>query len=419
MKKIMFYCQNLWGLGHLVRSTEIIRSLVKDFKVCLIDGGEIVQGFEIPSEAEVVHLPALWLENRQLKAVDSSQNLEEVKELRKNQLLKVYEQFQPDCLITECFPFSKRKLSFELIPLLDHVKSAGRSTKVVCSLRDVILSSNKTDLDRRAQLEDKICTLMNQYYDMLLVHSDPKVHRLEENFSRVQDLTCQVHYTGYVAQLPPENPVTTDEDIASLSRKEPMILVSIGGGRMGYELLESVVGSASILEKFLPHHIHIFTGPFLPDEQFLELQILAADKSNITIRRYTPSLLAYMQKADLSISLGGYNTTMNVLRTGVRSMIFPSEKENEQVLRAEKLENLGTIEVIRPSELEPAQLAQKIIAYLSKAAVGGIFDFFDLQGSQKSSDLLKELLQSPVSSYPVAYSLPTQPIPIQVAEEFV
>ena len=45
MKKIMFYCQNLLGMGHLVRSTEIVRSLIKDFKVCLINGGEIVPGF--------------------------------------------------------------------------------------------------------------------------------------------------------------------------------------------------------------------------------------------------------------------------------------------------------------------------------------------------------------------------------------
>ncbi|MUG92072.1 glycosyl transferase [Scytonema sp. UIC 10036] len=401
MKKILFYCQNLWGLGHLVRSTEIIRSLVKDFKVCLVDGGEIVQGFEIPPAVEVVQLPALWLENRQLKPVDTSLSLEEVKELRKNQLLAVYEQFQPDCLITECFPFSKRKLSFELIPLLDRVKSSGYSTKVVCSLRDVILSSNKTDLERKSQLEEKICALMNQYFDMLLFHSDPKVHRLEENFSKVKDLTCQIHYTGYVAQLPSENPVMTDEDIASLSRKEPMILVSIGGGRMGYELLESAVQAASILEQYLPHHIHIFTGPFLPQEQFSELQKLATDKNNITLRRYTPDLLAYMQKADLSISLGGYNTTMNVLRTGVRSMIFPSEKENEQVIRIQKLENLGIVEVIRPSDLEPAHLAQKIIAYLSKERVKGIFEFFDLQGAQKSSELLKEFLQTQVSA---AYS---------------
>ena len=37
MKKVMFYCQHTLGIGHLVRSMEIVRSLVKDFQVCFID----------------------------------------------------------------------------------------------------------------------------------------------------------------------------------------------------------------------------------------------------------------------------------------------------------------------------------------------------------------------------------------------
>ncbi len=179
MRKIMFYCQNLLGLGHLVRSTEIIRSLVKDFKVCLINGGEIVQGFEIPSAVEVVNLPALRAENGKLKAVDSSQNLEEVKEFRKNKLLTVFEQFKPNCLVTEGYPFSKKNsLAFELVPLLEQVQSAGRLTKVVCSLRDIIMVKEYAD---RAKEEERRCKFMNQYFDMLLIHSAPKVHRLEES----------------------------------------------------------------------------------------------------------------------------------------------------------------------------------------------------------------------------------------------
>ncbi len=402
MKKIMFYCQNLLGMGHLVRSTEIIRSLVKDFKVYLIDGGEIVQGFEIPPAVEVVHIPALRVENGELKAVNSFQSLEAVKELRKNQLLKVFDQFKPDCLITEGYPFSKKKaLAFELVPLLEKVQSTGHSTKVVCSLRDIIMVKEYAD---RANEEERRCQFMNQYYDMLLVHSDPKVHRLEENFFRAKDLTCQVHYTGYVVQSPPENPVTTDEDMVSLSRKEPMILVSVGGGRLGHDLLECVVETAAILEKYLPHHIQVFTGPFIPDEKFLELQKLAADKTNLTLRRYTPNLLDYMGKASLSISLGGYNTTMNVLRTRVRSMIYPSNKDNEQIIRTQKLEKMGIVEMIRPDDLQPAHLVQKIITCLNKEHIADNFDYFELQGAQKTAVLLKELLQShsyqlPVTSY--------------------
>ena len=395
MKKIMFYCQNLLGMGHLVRTTEIIRNLVKDFEVCLIDGGQIVEGFEIPDAVEVIHLEAIQAEGKQIKVVNSSQTLEEVQEIRKYKLMKAFEEFQPDCLVTEGYPFSKKKsLAFELLPLLERVKSAGQHTKVVCSLRDIIMVKKYRD---RAKEEKDRCEFMNQYYDMLLIHSDPKIHRLEENFFLAKQLTCKVDYTGYVVQSSPENPVFTPEEIAQLNRKEPMILVSVGGGRLGHDLLDCVIDAASIIDSYLPHHIQIFTGPFMPAEKFAQLQKIVANKTNITLKRYTPHLLSYMEKASLSISLGGYNTTMNVLKTAVNSMIYPSNKDSEQRIRAEKLEKLGILSVIRQEDLQAERLAQKIIACLQKVPTTNAFESLELQGGKKTAQLLKNLVQSKVA----------------------
>jgi predicted glycosyltransferase len=403
MKKILFYCQNLLGLGHLVRTTEIMRHLVKDFKVCLIEGGQTVPGLEIPPEVEVIHLPTLQVEVtaslmpiKTLKVADSSLTVAEVKELRKNTILKVLEEFQPDCLITEGYPFSKKhSLSFELAPLLEQVKSAKDPIKVVCSLRDIIMVKKFED---KAKEEVERCQFMNHYYDMLLYHSDQKIHKLEESFSKAKDLTCPVHYTGYVVQSLPETMATLEEDITSLSSKEPMILVSIGGGKMGHELIDAVVAAAPILEKSLPHRIEIFTGPMMPDEKFFQLQELAKDQTNLKIRRYTTQLIAYMRKASLSLSLGGYNTTMNVLKTGVRSMIYPSNKDREQAIRAEKLEQRGILDLIHPHELEPHCLAQKIVTCLNKQPPGDLIESLDLEGAQKTAQLLKSLLYAQINS---------------------
>ncbi|MEM8778960.1 MAG: glycosyl transferase, partial [Cyanobacteria bacterium P01_G01_bin.49] len=77
MKKILFYCQYHLGMGHLVRSTEILRSLAKDFKVCFVKAGTEVQGFDIPKTVEIVTLPLLLSENRQVKvAVKLLENIE-------------------------------------------------------------------------------------------------------------------------------------------------------------------------------------------------------------------------------------------------------------------------------------------------------------------------------------------------------
>ncbi|WP_342747364.1 glycosyltransferase family protein [Hydrococcus rivularis] len=366
-----------------------MRQLVKDFQVCFINGGPTVPGFEIPSQVEIATLPPLWIENGQLQVTDGFANIEEVKEARRNALINLFDRFKPDCLITEFFPFGRHKLFFELIPLLDHIKAVAPSTKIICSVRDIV---GRTDLDKE---EETICQLTSKYFNCILFHSDPKFQKLEESFSRVKELNCKVKYTGFVAQSIPENNDLSEFDLANLNRKEPMILVSIGGGRIGYELLKSVIQSSSILQKKMPHHIQIFTGPFMPEEQFLQLKQAALSKSNVTLQRYTSNLIAYMRKADLSISLTGYNTTMNILRTGVRSLVVPIghySYDKEQVIRTKKLEKLGIVEVIEPENLEPAYLAQKIMDCLTKKSDPKANDLFDLQGAEKTTIFLKEEL---------------------------
>lgn len=388
MKRLMFYCQHILGMGHLVRSMEIVRGLTKDFQICFINGGEIIKEFEIPSSVEVINLPAIKTdpEFEELQVVDDAYNLTEIKEVRKNRLLETFNQFQPDILMIELFPFGRRRFSFELIPLLQQVKSRG-STKVVSSLRDIVV----TKQHKQAKHEEKVCNLMNQYFDLLLVHGDPKFVSLEETFSRISNLNCKVYYTGYVVQKPPVNPVLSDEDKKILNSAKPMILVSVGGGRFGHELLDCVVKAAPLLEKKLSHKTQVFTGPFMPEEKFTELQAMAENSTNIRIRRYTPYLLSYMKKAEISISMSGYNTTMNVLTTGVRAMVLPftGNQDREQTIRAEKLSDLGVVKLISPNDLQPDNFALKIISYLEEQPHRISFDF---AGVEKTAALLRNLV---------------------------
>jgi predicted glycosyltransferase len=398
MKKILFYCQNLLGMGHLVRTTEIIRALVQEFEVCLIDGGQPITGFDLPSAVKIIHLPALQVAvsatlevGKDLTVVGNSLSLEEVKESRKQTILETFDWFQPDCVITEGYPFSKNKsLSFEMLPLLERIQQANHSIKVVCSLRDIIMVKEFED---REGEEYRRCHFMNRYYDLLLIHCDPQVHRLEDNISTAQELTCPIYYTGYVVQTAPKHLAISNKDACLLADSSPMILVSVGGGKLGHDLLECVIATAPLLREKLPHQVHVFTGPLMEPEKYQYFQALASDQPNITLRDYTPHLLSLMQKADLSISLGGYNTTMNVLKTGVRSLIYPSNKDREQAIRAEKLEQLGFLQLIHRHELQPEILVQKIIDYLDQSMKHTVLDRLELQGARKTAEVLKQTIE--------------------------
>ena len=356
MPKLMFYCQHILGMGHLIRSIEIVRGLIPNFQICFINGGQVIEEFEFPSEIEVINIPGVKTDTEfnELRPVDDTLTMEEVENIRTNMLLNICDRFKPDILIVELYPFGRRRFSFELIPLVKKAKSMG--TKIVSSVRDIVVTKQN-----QQRHEAKVCNLINKYFDMLLIHGDPNFVKLDLSFSRIQDLNCQVHYTGYV--VPPLLPKTS-----LIKIETPSILVSVGGGRFGHDLLECVANTAPLLEERIPHHIQVFTGAFSPPVLLKKLQKITAEHNNIAVERYTPNLLNYMQQADLSIGMAGYNTTMNILSTGVRAMMmaFQGNNDKEQEIRVRKLDSLGRVNMIHPEDLEPENFAQQIITYLEQ-----------------------------------------------------
>ncbi|MCG3117640.1 MAG: hypothetical protein LLH30_18380 [Candidatus Manganitrophus sp. SA1] len=386
-KKALFYCQHVLGMGHFIRSMEIVRAL-KDFEVCFLNGGEIVPGFEFPSSVDVVNLTPLT-SDADFKEVRSGgpHSLEEIKEVRRLKILSEFERFKPDLLIVELFPFGRRKFAFELVPLLARIRLGGYPTKVVCSLRDILVG--KRD---QARHEDQVCRIVNRYFDLILIHSDPTFQRLEETFSRMEELHAATWYTGFVAQTMDPFPINPPEGIPA-DDETPTILVSIGGGRVGIELLECAIDAGPIVGETAPHRMLIFTGPYFPEDHFLRLQRKIEKNPNITIRRYTTDFLSYMKRAGLSISMAGYNTCMNILTTGTKSLLLPftGNQNEEQTIRAKKLAALGVAEMICPDELQPRSLADKIVRALKTEPVSvGL----EMQGAEKTARFLGETVRS-------------------------
>jgi len=197
-KRAMFYCQSVLGMGHLIRSAEIARGLADNgFEVSFLNGGEMAGGLELPSTIAVVNLPPIKSDAKfsEIRAADGSRDLEEIKEERRRRILAEFARFRPQVLIIELFPFGRRKFAFELIPLLERISASGRATKVVCSLRDILVSRSD-----QAKFDDQVCNLMNRYFDLLLVHADPRVQRLEETFPSARRIECPIRYTGFVVQ---------------------------------------------------------------------------------------------------------------------------------------------------------------------------------------------------------------------------
>lgn len=359
MKRALIYCQHVLGMGHLVRSLEIARAL-HDFQVCFVNGGEPLPEFDLPDSVEVVQLPPLKASSDFTALDGGGADIEMLKGARKALLVQEFDGRQPDVVIIELFPFGRKKFAGELLPFLAHVRLAAPLTKIVCSLRDILVSR-----DDRERYEAWVVSIMNRYFDLLLVHADPSFQSLDETFSRLPELTAAVKYTGYVVQQDRAQTIA-DDAAPTRASAEPTILVSVGGGRVGAALLQAAIGASARLMPSLPHRMKIFSGPYLPEECFGALRALAAPQRQISLRRYTPRFLRHMAQADLSLSMAGYNTCMNVLTTGTRALLWPftGDGDDEQPRRAKKLAELGVVGVLSDDELTPEGLARRMVEML-------------------------------------------------------
>jgi predicted glycosyltransferase len=381
LNRVLFYCQSSLGIGHTIRSLRIAEGLSRRFRVHFIHGGELIPELPVPTGIRMVQVPAISsdAEFTTLTPADPALSLEQAFARRRTVMLETLERVAPDAVVVELYPFGRRQFGPELEPLLTSARDRG--ARVVCSLRDILVARSD-----QAAYEHKVAKLMNRYFDLLLVHSDPEFQSLRESFSALDTLRAHVIYTGYVVPAVESNH----------QGPEDTIIASIGGGRFGHELAEAVVCAAPLLAERIPHRIELYTGPFCPDDVADRLQALATGMKNIRVARFTPDLHQRLARAALSISMGGYNTTMNVLATGVRALMLGCGNNGgmDQVERVEKLGRLGVVDVLRADDLIPAVFAEKVITCLDRTPVRAAID---LDGVLNTTRALQAFLDSTAS----------------------
>ncbi len=358
--KIFFYCQHVLGIGHLFRSLEICKAL-SGHEVVLITGGPQIT-ITLPKHVKTFHLPELQMDSGFSGLLSSDQQLsvDQIKEQRKQELLALFEREKPNIFLVELYPFGRKAFRFELDPVLEAIsENKFAACKVVCSVRDILVE--KEDQHRH---EDRALKTLNQYFDAVLVHSDPELIRFEETFFRFDDIKIPVVYTGFVAQQCPAGARNRIRKQLGLDQTQNLIVASAGGGSVGAVLLESAVKAFQRLSGGSTNYLRIYTGPYIAQNDFESLKHQAEPR--VTIEKFSTDFISYLAAADLSISMAGYNTSMNILASRVRALVWPFAQNHEQTMRAGRLAAIGALELIDQQDLAPQRLGRKIDRSLSQ-----------------------------------------------------
>lgn len=358
--KIIFYCQYVWGMGHLVRSLEFARALA-GHDVTLIAGGQQVE-INLPDHVRLVRLPVLYMDEKFTRLIpgDPGHSVEDVQQQRKSALHELFKKEKPDFFIVELYPFGRSIFGFELEPLLESIREGqfGR-VKAVCSLRDILVEKKDP-----VYHEKRVLKKLNRYFDALLVHSDAGLQRLDETFSRAADISIPLVHTGFITQqAEPEAGRRLRREL-KIAAGEKLIVVSVGGGRSGYKLISSVIDACGLLDDRLSLRLEVFCGPFMDQKEFERLAARSAP--GWRIRRYTQRFLDYLSAADLSVSLAGYNTCMNLLVTKVPALVFPYARQQEQPMRAGKISKYLPMRVLNESDMRPARFSRHLAQMLEQ-----------------------------------------------------
>ncbi len=364
---VMLYCQHLAGIGHLVRTTELARALhAEGWDVLLVCGGNMPPNYTFPSGVMVERLEALQSdpEYTALAACAAGQSLDEVKTRRTKRLLALFDLFAPDALITEMYPFGRKKFAFELLPLLERARKARPSPVIAASVRDILV--RKRD---QAEHERRVLEIVNRYYDLVLVHSDELMQPLKATYALAGDIRPAVIHTGYIVseqQGPQADAVeaAAQEFVAEELLGNEFILVSCGSGRLhaGQRLIDAALESAFAVTRRFPHEILICAGPLTPAAVFARYERMASGRSRVHLVHDLPFLRNLLEHTALSVSLGGYNTVMEVLASHAQALVFPAEPngDDEQRIRVESLAAKGQIRLLSEQDLISGRFAERI-----------------------------------------------------------
>ncbi len=178
------------------------------------------------------------------------------------------------------------------------------------------------------------------------------------------DIRIPVVYTGFVTPRPRKGDRAAIRHKLGMDDGSRLIVASAGGGKVGFVLLDAVIRAFGMISREADIHLQVFTGPFMENDAIRRLQEMGTDR--IAVSRFTPDFPAWLSAADLSVSMAGYNTCMNILAARVPSLVWPFAQNREQRLRAGRISEMGGMRILEDADLSPDHLADLMSRILTE-----------------------------------------------------
>jgi predicted glycosyltransferase len=384
------------GIGHMRRNLLIAGALARGPSpavILLIAGARHINAYGVPPGVDCLSLPALRKEaNGRYQSRHLDLPLSELIALRAHLITAALEAFAPDVLIVDKVP---RGAVNELDTALEILRRGGR-TRCVLGLRDVL---DEPETVRCEWVEGGYDWAVRHWYHAIWVYGDPTVYDPVAEYGFPPDVAALLRYTGYLDQ----RQRTRLEDLgghelsARLAESPGRLaLCLVGGGEDGAPLAEAFARA-----DFPPDLTGvILTGPFMPPGVRENLHRQAARTccagapGRLRVLDFVTDTDLLLDRADRVVTMGGYNAVCEVLSYEKPALVVPRVRPRlEQLIRAERLRDLGLLDLLHPDDLSPRALTEWLARDLGPVARAR--DRINLNGLDHLPALIADLLGDP------------------------
>jgi predicted glycosyltransferase len=378
--RVLLYSHDSVGLGHLRRTTTLAEALTRALpgtSVLIASGSPCATYFHQSHGVDIVKLPSITKDAEGAYVARSlPDDVDYVLEVRRRLLLQLFEAYAPDLLIVD---HQVTGLHGEMLPVLDAARDRGART--ILGLRDIIDSPDTVarDLDR-----DDARWALEEAYDRICVYGCPTVFDPRIEYSRSAALAERAEFTGYVVRPAPER------TLRPLPADRPQVLFTVGGGEDGAERIETYL---ECLPTGRPEwDSTVILGPLLDPQRARRIKRAARLLDGITVHAYHSDLPRLLGESDAVVGMAGYNTTAEILQSGVPAVLLPRTfPRREQQIRADRLADLGLAQSL--PDPDPRTLRQAVERALSTPRCQS--EMLELDGARRLCGVAAELVGRP------------------------
>lgn len=365
--RLLFYCQDSAGLGHVRRAVTLATRLLQVFpqaEALILMRGAATHGlFALPPRCDFVKLPALAQvgpdERGEIRMRASSEPAR-YRHLRAAVIREVIREFQPHLFHVDNEPVG---LQDELLPTLTYLSTEHPQTAVVFGLRDIRGTAEHV---RRNWTDKGIYTALERFYHRILVYGERDIFDVAAEYTLHPAIASRVTYCSYIVQSDPPQPEHAVRQTFAIPPDVPLVAVTAGSGADGLPLIQAYLAALPQLVERRRLHSLIITGPLMREPDRVLLHQAVTWGFPLTVRE-TFDTYTLMAAARAVICRGGYNSMAEAISLGRRPLVVPRRTQSgEQELRASLFAARGWCEVLPEDALKPERLAGAVVDLLDR-----------------------------------------------------